>query len=353
MADASALRGGDDLRIAVVGAGMMGGDHIERISRRISGARVAAIVEPDAGRGQAAAANAPGAVVRADIRDALDRDRLDAVLIATPGPFHEQVMLPSLEAGLAILCEKPLTPDSESSLRILEAEQRLVAPRIQVGFMRRFDAEYVALRDLIASGELGALLLMHCAHRNPSTAPGYTESMLITDSVVHELDAVPWLAGDRIAAISVVKPRRNSLAPAGLDEPQLVLIELASGVIATVEINVNVRFGYQVTTEAVFEHGIAETGRTSGLTQWKDGRWGGAEHVTFKTRFGAAFDTEIQRWVDAVRRGTIDGATAWDGYLAAAACEAGVAAQRTGRRVEVNAIGRPDFYTPATTGRSR
>jgi myo-inositol 2-dehydrogenase / D-chiro-inositol 1-dehydrogenase len=333
-----------DLRIAVVGAGMMGSDHVARITKRISGAVVASIVEPDAERGKAAAATAPGAVVRRDIREALDEDRLDAVVIATPGPFHEQVLLPALEAGVAILCEKPLTPDSESSLRILEAEQRLDRSRIQVGFMRRFDAEYVALRELVASKELGALMLMHCAHRNPSTTSGYTESMLITDSVVHELDVVPWLAGERIVAVDVRKPRRNSLAPAGLHEPQLVLIELETGVIATVEMSVNAQFGYQVTTEAVFERGVAEIGKTGGLKQWRDGRWGGAEHMTFKTRFGPAFDTEVQRWVDAVRRGTIDGASAWDGYLAAAACEAGVAAQKTGRRVEVKAIARPHFY---------
>ena len=333
-----------DLRIAVVGAGMMGSDHIARIEQRISGARVAAIVELDAARAAAAAVNAPGAALRTDIRDAFELDSIDAVLIATPGPFHEPVLLPSLEAGVAIFCEKPLTPDSTSSIRILDAEQRLERPRIQVGFMRRFDAEYVALRELIASGDAGALLILHCAHRNPMTPPGYTDSMLITDSVVHEFDTVPWLAGEPIVSVEVRKPRRNSLAPEGLDEPQLVVVELASGVVAIVEINVNIQFGYQVTTEAVFERGVAEIGKTAGLKRWTDGRWAGAEHQSFKTRFGAAFDTQIQRWVDAVASGTIDGPNAWDGYLAAAACEAGVEAQATGRRVDVVTAPRPDFY---------
>jgi myo-inositol 2-dehydrogenase/D-chiro-inositol 1-dehydrogenase len=334
----------NDLRIAVVGAGMMGSDHVARITHRISGARVAVIVEPDESRAKAAAADAPGAVIRTEIRRALENDAPDAVLIATPGKLHEPVLLPSIEAGVAIFCEKPLTPDTKSALRILDAEQRLDRPRIQVGFMRRFDPEYVALREVIASREVGALLLMHCVHRNPSSSPGSTEAMLITDSVVHELDIVPWLAGERIVSVEVRKPRRNSLAPAGLHDPQLVFIELESGVIATVEINVSVQFGYQVVTEAVFERGIAEIGKTAGLELWRDGRWGGAEHMSFKTRFGAAFDAEIQHWVDAVRRGTIDGASAWDGYLAAAACEAGVAAQKSGRRVEVTTVARPTFY---------
>lgn len=334
----------EPLRIAVVGAGIMGSDHISRFTQRITGAEIAAVVEPDAGRASAAAAGAPGAATRSRIEDALEHDSIDAVIIATPGPFHESVLLPALDAGVDILCEKPLTPDSESSLRILEAEQKTDRPRIQVGFMRRFDEEYMQLKELIDSGVAGAILALHCAHRNPSTPPGYTETMLITDSVVHEIDVVPWLVGEPIAAVEVRKPRRNSLAPEGLREPQLVLLETASGVLADVEISVNIQFGYQVTTDAVFERGVAEIGRTSGIARYVDGAFRQAEHLSYTTRFARAYDTEVQRWVDAVRRGTIDGPSAWDGYLAAAVCEAGVLAQASGLRQEVSYIPQPAFY---------
>ena len=335
---------GKNLRVAVVGAGLMGADHITRITNKIAGADVVSVVEPDAARAAAAVAGLPRASTRSRIEDAIEHDNLDAVLIATPGRFHEPVLYPALEAGLSILCEKPLTPDSASSLQVLEAEQTLDRPHIQVGFMRRFDDEYIALRELVVSGDAGALLLLKCAHRNPSTAPDYTESMLITDSVVHEFDIVPWLAGERIVSVEVRKPRRNSLAPSGMNDPQLVYIELESGAIADVEINVNAQFGYQVATEAVFERGVAEIGRTAGLKLWQGGRFSGAEHLSFKTRFAAAYDSQIQRWVDAAHRGTIDGPSAWDGYLVAAACEAGVEAQRSGKRVDVTTIAKPAFY---------
>jgi len=334
-----------NLRVAVVGAGMMGADHIARFSSKINGADVVAVVEPDQARAAAAVAGLPGASTRSRIEDALEHDNLDAVLIATPGPYHEAVLLPALEAGVDILCEKPLTPDSESSLRILEAEQKLDRPHIQLGFMRRFDAEYIALRELIVSGDAGGLMMLHCAHRNPSTGEGYVNSMLITDSVVHEIDTIPWLVGEPIAAVEVKKPRRNALAPAWLEDPQLILFETASGVLADVEINVNVQFGYQVTTEAVFEKGIAEIGKTAGLKRWQDNSWGGDEHVSFKTRFAGAYDAQVQRWVDAARVGTIDGPSAWDGYLAASVSEAAVEAQTTGKRVEVQyAVTKPAFY---------
>ena len=333
-----------DLRIAVVGAGLMGADHVIRITERIVGAHVAAIVEPDAGRAAAAIEHAPGAVHFSNIEDAIAAGGIDAVLSATPGQFHEPVLIPALAAGLAILCEKPLTPDAVSALRVLEAEQKAGKKLIQVGFMRRFDKEYMQLRELIKSGSAGELLALRCAHRNGEVTDSYTNPMLINDSVVHEIDVVRYLTDSPIVAIEVKHLRRNSLSPEHLKEPILVLLETEAGVLADVEMNVSVQFGYQVKTEAVFERGIAEIGRTAGLTLWQDGRYGGAEHTSFKTRFADAYDTQIQRWVNAVALGTIDGPSAWDGYLVAAACEAGVKALETGERVEVEYAPRPAFY---------
>jgi myo-inositol 2-dehydrogenase/D-chiro-inositol 1-dehydrogenase len=334
-----------DLRVGVVGAGLMGADHIQRIARTISGATVSAIVEPDDGRAEAAAATAPGAQAFASIEDALAASALDAVIIATPGPFHEPVLVPALEAGLPILCEKPLTPDSVSALRIVEREQKLDRPHIQLGFMRRFDDEYRALRELIAGGDAGELLMLRGVHRNPSVPESYTQSMLITDSVVHELDIMPWLAGSTVRSVEVKHARRNALAPERLREPILVLIELANGVLVDVEMNVSARFGYQVGTEAVFQTGIARIGEPSGLQRWSDAQFSIAEHTTFTTRFARAYDAQVQAWVNAVRDGSlVAGPSAWDGYLVALACEAGVRALDESGPIPVESPARPAFY---------
>ena len=335
----------EDLRVGIVGAGRMGADHVQRITNRVSGAVVSAIVEPDAGRAAAAAADAPGAQAFTRIEDAIAADAVDAVLIATPGQFHAPVLVPALEARLPILCEKPLTDTSASSWQIVQREMQLDRPHIQVGFMRRFDAGYEALRGLIASGESGALMMLHCAHRNPSVPDSYTQDMLIYDSVVHEFDVVPWLGGARVTSVEVRYGRRNSLSPAHLREPILVLMELENGVLVDVEMNVSAQFGYQVATEAVFEKGIARIGEPSGLQSWRDGRFAVDEHVSFTTRFAAAYDTQIQRWVNAVRDGRlVDGPNAWDGYLAALCCEAGLEALHHGGVVPVEAPDRPAFY---------
>ena len=334
-----------NLRVAVIGAGRMGLDHIARLHGRISGAEVAAVVDIDRSRAAAAVAGIPGAVALEDVHEALESPETDAVLIATPGFLHEDALHAALARDLPILCEKPLTPDAESAWRVVQAEEKLGRQRIQVGFMRRYDAEYGQLAALIRQGELGELLMLHHQHRNPATPPGFTNEMLINDSVVHEFDAVRFFTGEEIVSVQVRAGRPTRTAPAGMQDPQQVLLETESGVLADVEIFGNAQFGYEVAAQAVFEQGVLRIGNDAGPYLSARGRWGGAVAPGFVERFAPAYDRELQAWVDAARRGGIGGPSAWDGYAVAACCEAGVEAQRTGRRVDVMLNSKPPLYT--------
>jgi len=332
------------LRVAVIGAGRMGADHIKRLSTRIHGAEVAAVVDVDLARAQAAVEGIDGAVALSSADEALNNGDVNAVLIATPGFLHEEILYKALEKDFPILCEKPLTPDAESAWKVVQAELALGHKRIQVGFMRRFDAEYSALGSIIRNSELGELLMLHHQHRNPSTPEGFTNEMLINDSVVHEFDAIRYFTGEEITSVQVRlgKPTRN--APNGQHDPQHVLLETESGVLADVEIYVNAKFGYQVATQASFEDGIVSIGGDSGPYIQSSGKWGGSVTPGFEERFGAAYDVEVQAWVDAALRGEIGGPTVWDGYATAACCEAGVEAQKSGEKVKVQLNTKPDLY---------
>lgn len=322
----------------------MGADHIQRLHHRISGAEVAAVVDIDADRARAAIEGIPGAVALADATEAMDNGDVNAVLLATPGFLHLDILLAALERDLPILCEKPLTPDSASSWEIVEAEEKLGRQRIQVGFMRRFDAEYAQLERTIRSGDFGELLMLHHQHRNPDTPAGFTNEMLINDSVVHEFDAVRFFTGEEITSVQVRLGKATRNAPNGQHDPQHVLLETESGVLADVEIYVNAQFGYEVATQASLETGIVSIGNDAGPFVRTAGRWGGTVTPGFEQRFGAAYDVEIQAWVDAAARGEIGGPSAWDGYATAACCEAGVEAQRTGEKVAVALKPKPALY---------
>ncbi|MEV7419661.1 Gfo/Idh/MocA family oxidoreductase [Streptomyces sp. NPDC089919] len=332
------------LGIAVIGTGKMGADHVRRLDRRTAGARVAAVADLDGDRVKEIAAGLDGCAAFTDPHAALAAPGVEAVLVASPGPAHEEILLAAIERGLPVLCEKPLTPEPDGALRVMEAEQRAGRRLVQVGFMRRHDAEYEQLKALLATGALGRPLFLHCRHRNASSPSFFTSDMLISDSVVHEVDAARWLLDQEVTAVTVLSPAPSGAAPEGLRDPQLVLLETSGGAIVDVEIFVNCGFGYQVVCEAVGESGSARIGDGQSVLVQSAGRWGGEIAQDYTVRFADAYDRQVRRWVDATRRGRVTGPSAWDGYAAAAVSEAGLAARRTGTRTPVVLAPRPELY---------
>ncbi|RRQ27238.1 inositol 2-dehydrogenase [Rhodococcus sp. Eu-32] len=336
----------NDLRIAVLGVGMMGADHVARITSKIAGARVAVVNDFFAEKAEELAATIPGCRAIADPFEAIADPEVDAVLLATPGPTHEKQLLACLEHGKPVLCEKPLTTEVETSLAVVKAEAALGKTLIQVGFMRRFDNEYAELKALIDSGDIGRPLVVHCAHRNPAVPPNFSSEMIVKDSLVHEVDVTRFLLDEEITSVQIIKPSANANAPEGLQDPQIAIFATESGRHVDAEVFVTTGVAYEVRTEVVAELGSAQIGLDVGLVRKsKPGSWGGTITPSFKERFGQAYDTEIQRWVNAVVAGAetgnyIDGPGAWDGYAAAAVCEAGVKSLETGERVAVEMVSR-------------
>jgi myo-inositol 2-dehydrogenase/D-chiro-inositol 1-dehydrogenase len=331
-----------DLRIAVLGVGMMGADHVTRIESRISGARVVVVNDYVTEKAEEIAAGIPGCRAISDPLDAIADPDVDAVVLATPGPAHEKQLLACLEHGKPVLCEKPLTTDAATSLEIVKREAELGMRLIQVGFMRRFDHEYAGLKALLDSGDLGRALVLHCAHRNPAVPPTFDSAMIVRDSLVHEVDVTRFLFDEEIVSIQIVRPSANPGAPQGLADPQIAILRTASGRHVDVELFVTTGVGYEVRTEVVAEKGSAMIGLDVGLVRKSaPGTWGGQLTPSFKERFGQAYDTEFQRWVDAVHAGTnVDGPAAWDGYAASAVCEAGVESLNSGLPVAVKMVDR-------------
>jgi myo-inositol 2-dehydrogenase/D-chiro-inositol 1-dehydrogenase len=335
-----------DLRIAVLGVGMMGADHVKRISEKIAGARVTVVNDFVSEKAEQLATTIPGCRAISDPLDAIADPDVDAVLLATPGPTHEKQLLACLEHTKPVMCEKPLTTDVETSLAVVRREAELSTRLIQVGFMRRFDHEYAALKALLDDGELGTPLVMHCAHRNPSVPPYFDSAMIVKDSLVHEVDVTRFLFGEEITSIQIIKPASNPSSPHGLIDPQIAIMRTATGKHVDVELFVTTGVAYEVRTEVVAERGSAMIGLDVGLIRkTAPGTWGGQITPGFRERFSAAYDVEIQRWVNAVQNGRntgdfTDGPTAWDGYAAAAVCAAGVESLESGSPVEVTMVDR-------------
>jgi myo-inositol 2-dehydrogenase / D-chiro-inositol 1-dehydrogenase len=336
------------VRVGVIGVGMIGQDHIRRITQVLCGGAVVAVTDVDATRAEQVAAGVPGATVRATARDLIAAADVDAVLVASWGPAHEEQVIAAIGAGKPVFCEKPLSPTKQACLRIMDAEMAAGHRLVQVGFMRRYDAGYRALKAALDDGSIGAPLMMHCAHRNPSVPPyGFSTEMMISDSAVHEIDIVRWLFDDEIVAASVLKPRRSSRAAAELHDPLIVLLELASGVLVDDEVFVNAGYGYDIRGEIVGESGTVALSDGGEATVTAAGRRSSRVPVDWRDRFIRAYDAELQDWLTAAAGGTSTGPSSWDGYAAAAVTDGCLEALRTGQRTTVDMPERPDFYAKA------
>jgi myo-inositol 2-dehydrogenase/D-chiro-inositol 1-dehydrogenase len=331
------------LGIGVIGTGMIGQDHIRRITDMSLGGKVVAVTDADRSRADKAAEK-PGAKVYGDIASLIAAAEVDAVLICSWGAAHEEAILPALAAGKPVFCEKPLAPAQDACLRIIDAEVKTGKRLIQVGFMRRYDAGYRALKATLDSGKIGAALMFHSAHRNASVPRDlYTSDMAISDTMVHDIDVSRWLLGDEVKRIQVFAGKKNS-AGGDLRDPIFAVMQMAGGALATVEVSVNIGYGYDIRGEISGEKGTAELAESNRVVVKAGDSFSGRVPTDWRERFVAAYDSEIAEWIKSASAGAATGPSAWDGYAITAVSDAGIKSAATGEAVEVRLVERPALY---------
>jgi myo-inositol 2-dehydrogenase/D-chiro-inositol 1-dehydrogenase len=168
--------------------------------------------------------------------------------------------------------------------------------------------------------------------------------MIVTDTVVHEMDVVRWLLGQEIVRATVLTPRPSSRAAEGVHDPQLVLFETEDGAIADIEAFVNARYAYDIRCEVVGELGTISLAPAASVLVRSEHREAAELPDGFQQRFGTAYVNELQAWVSAMAGGRATGPSAWDGYAAAVVSEATVQALRSGHAVDVARESRPELY---------
>jgi myo-inositol 2-dehydrogenase/D-chiro-inositol 1-dehydrogenase len=322
---------------------MIGQDHIRRLTSVVSGARVVAVTDVNAEQA-AQVADSVGAEVFATGQELIDEAAVDAVIVCSWGPTHEEYVLAAIAADKPVFCEKPLATTQEACLRIIEAESALGHRVVQVGYMRRYDPAYRAMKAVVDSGDIGTPTIMHAAHRNPRVPGHYTREMAITDTAVHDIDTTRWLLGEEIVAARVLKPRKNSLG-GELEDPLLIVFDTESGVLVDVETNVNIRYGYDIRGEIVGEQGSVSLAESTPILTRRGGSFTGRVTQDWRERFIRAYDIEFQEWIDAIAGDGQFGPSSWDGYAAAAVSDAAVEALHNDTQVGIKLIDKPALYS--------
>lgn len=333
------------VKIGVIGTGAIGRDHARRIEQVLAGGKITALTDVNMASAEAVKAEiAPDAELFATGEELIASANVDAVLVCSWGQTHEQYVLAAIAAGKPCFCEKPLATTADGAKRIVDAEVAAGKRLVQVGFMRRYDAGYVALKAAVES-HTGAPIMVHAAHRNPRVGNNYVTPMAIHDTLIHEIDVFRWLLDDDYTEARVTFPRKCARSHEKLRDPQIVTLKTAKGVVIDTEIFVNCHYGYDIQCEVVGEDGIAKLPEPMAIQMRLGAKLQNEILTDWKDRFVGAYDVELQDFLQAAARGTASGPTSWDGYMAAVTSDACVQAQdREGEAVAITYPARPALY---------
>jgi len=190
--------------VAVIGAGRIGAYHAETLAGRLPGVRLQAVADPNEEAARRLLARLDREDVRyvRDYQELLTDPDLEAVVVATPGPTHPEVIIAAAEAGKHVFCEKPLAYTLEEADRALAAVAR-AGVLLQIGFQRRFDAGFQRARALVAEGALGTVYLVRSLTRDPAlTAPAsIPPGAIFRETLIHDFDVLRWLAGSEVVEV--------------------------------------------------------------------------------------------------------------------------------------------------------
>lgn len=328
--------------VGVIGVGGMGARHARNLASQAAEVSLVALMDLDETRARQVAGEC--GVEAALFTDglALIEDRaVEAVVIASPDPTHAGLAKACIAAGKPVLCEKPLATSLDEAKEILAAEVARGRRLVQLGFMREYDPQHVALKKLLDEGTLGKPLMFAGMHNNLSEGRVPSQADVVINSAVHDIHSARWLMADEITQVMAQS------VPVSPDQPKscrLVQIQLwfERGGMSSITVNADSGYGYEVAVEITGETGMGRTQSLAGPVVRGGGRAGQAVEPDWLVRFETAYILEIQAWARSLVAGTPTGPSVWDGVASlnvAAACLESLASGQ--------AAGVADLETPA------
>ena len=252
--------------VGLIGAGRIGTSHAEIIARRVPGASLVAVADPRPGVAEALGSSLGARGVLAP-EDLFEADDIEAVVIAASSNAHCELVLAAAAAGKAIFCEKPM------SMTLPDAERAIAAARdagvpLQVGFNRRFAADFVAAHDAVVAGSVGTPQLMRSVTRDPGLADpaGVPPWTVFTQTLIHDFDALLWL-NPGASPVEVYATADALVAPdhksAGLLDTAVVVITFDNGARAVAEASFSATYGYDIRGEVFGSGGMVTMGSST------------------------------------------------------------------------------------------
>lgn len=327
------------LRFAILGAGRIGQVHARAVAST-PGARLVAIADPVvAAAGKLRDAHGGDVRTIDQIEAAGD---VDAVVICTPTDTHADLIERFCRAGKAVFCEKPIDlslPRVAACLKVVGETQG----KLMVGFNRRFDPDFMAVKAAIDAGRVGEVEMVTITSRDPGAPPAdyITRSGgIFRDMTIHDFDMARWLLGEAVesvfASASVLTDAR--IGELGDFDSVNVILRTVSGRQAIITNTRRASYGYDQRIEVLGSRGMVAAenhGENRIVLADADGFHTAPLLNFFMTRYIAAYANEIAAFIAAVTEGSAMPTTGEDGLLALALAEAALASVAEGRLVKV------------------
>lgn len=330
------------VRFGLLGAGRIGKVHAKAVAGDPR-AKLVAVADPLAAAANAIAA-AHGCEMRSIEAIAAAKD-IDAVIIGTPTNTHADLIEKFARAGKAIFCEKPIDLSLKrvrECLAVVEKEKG----RLMVGFNRRFDPNFLAVRDAIAAGRIGNVEMVLITSRDPGPPPAEyikVSGGIFRDMTIHDLDMARFLLGEEPVTVfaqgSVLTDRK--IARLGDYDSVSVALKTASGRHCQISNSRRAAYGYDQRVEVHGSKGSAAAMNERPVNievAGADGYNRPPLHDFFMTRYVAAYAAEIAAFVASVEKKTKPAPNGKDGLLALALADAALKSATENRIVEVREI---------------
>ena len=299
------------LRFAVLGLGRIGKIHAENLSNRIPGTEVVALSDTFPEALLPLASNLKISKTFTDYQRVLEMPELDAIAICTPTSTHYQIILDAAAAGKHIFCEKPLELSLKKLAEISKAVEKH-GVHLMVGFNRRFDSNFMKVRETVRDGKVGAPQLLRITSRDPGPPPeSYIRSSggIFLDMTIHDFDMARYLIGSEVVELYagadvLVDPIFQQY---GDWDTVVVTLKFANGALGAIDNSRKAAYGYDQRVEVFGSKGmIAVDNNTPDNHTYLDseGSHSSLPLNFFMDRYTESYRREMEAFVDSIRTKT-------------------------------------------------
>ncbi|NQZ32072.1 MAG: inositol 2-dehydrogenase [Oceanospirillaceae bacterium] len=327
------------INVCLFGAGRIGAVHAANIARH-SEVNICYVVDAYEPAAQKLATLYGATVVSAE--HALADPKVDGVIIASSTNTHANLMELAARAKKAIFCEKPVDL-SVKRVRECLAIVKEMGVVCSIGFNRRYDPQFSALKQAIVAGEIGNLEMLTITSRDPSPPPiEYIEVSggLFRDMMIHDFDMARWLLDEEVVEVFATASCQvdAAIGSAGDVDTALVTLKTASGKLCQISNSRRASYGYDQRVEAFGSKGMAQvanqTESTLTLTNGL-GRMSAKPEYFFLERYNNAYRLELDNFVACIRNEAVPVAGPMEGLQSLILAEAAVESLRTAKAISL------------------